>query len=135
VIIVLISTAFYVSFSYCTLTVFFYFNPIHRCKYLLLRVSSSAPANRDDSKLGQLLRLSDEPLNIPFKQTEKEFEQPRQLCKESNLSDVIRDRADVIRAYLAAVWKRYAMLPREVRYRFDCCSSAVLSTLDLIGNL
>jgi hypothetical protein len=75
-------------------------------------VTSAASVTRDDSKLGQLLRLKD----IPFKQTEKEFAKPRRLCNTSNLDDVIRDRADVIRAYLAAVWDRYAMPTEKVRY-------------------
>ncbi len=75
----------------------------------------------DLSKLGRLLHLAD----IPFKQTAEEFAQRRRLCNTSNLDDVIRDRSDVIRAYLAAVWKRYKT--EKVRYRLVSWS---LSTLD-----
>ena len=79
-------------------------------------MTSAASVKRDDSKLGQLLRLSEKPFDIPFKRSAEEFAKHRRLCNTLNLGDVIRDRADVIRAYLAAVWKRYEMPTEKVRY-------------------
>ena len=78
----------------------------------------SAPVS-SDPKLNELLSMA----GIPFK-SGHEFGVPHRLTGKAltNIDDVIRDRADTIRKYLAVVWARFQKPP--VCYVFPSFPSA-----------